>query len=161
MVFFTERYLPLFLCIPCGAWEKSLDAQRYTDAIRRLVSRKEPYVLMSEARWAALPDAAARKELADMTNAIGELTKGLSITNVAVLSSRLQVGAATAVAWLLRTKHEVAYVSSAAEGLERSRQAAMSRGLALPAATASLCQTLDRLAGTKKAPPIEELKALL
>jgi hypothetical protein len=161
VVYFTERYLPLFVSVPWGPWEKGLDSQRYGDALRRLVVRDEPYVFLSEARWAALPDAAARKDIAEMTNTLDELTKDMNVASVAVLASRLQVGAATAVAWLTRRKSNVVYMSSASEGLERLHQAATSRGLVLPTEAVSACRAFDRLAASGTMPPLEELKELL
>jgi hypothetical protein len=96
-----------------------------------------------------------------MSNDMNELTQDLAIANVAVLSSRLQVGAATAVSWLTRRSVDLVYVVSAADGLERLTQKASRRGVALPPEAPSLCEALDRLASTEKKAPLENLKALL
>src|SRR5688500_16824541 len=98
-VFFTERYLPLYVNLSWGPWERG-DADAYRAAFTKLCARGERYVLLSEARWSVLPGAAQRKEIAAMADEVGAITVGLSLGNVAVLASRLAVGAATAVAWL-------------------------------------------------------------
>jgi hypothetical protein len=159
-VFFTERYIPLYVSVSWGPWESG-DADLYRAAFTQLWARRERYVTLCEARWSVLPGARQRQEIATMSDELGPKSVGLNLGNAAVLASRLAVGAATAVAWLSKRQSDVIYVSSAADGLARMRQRAVSHGVTLPPSCDELAATLDRLAARGEQPPIERVRALL
>jgi hypothetical protein len=159
MVFFSERYLPLYFSVSWGPWDKG-DYESYLSAFQKLVAQRNKFLVVSEARWTKLPGANERKQIAEMSDEVTGLAGALSVGGIAVLSSKLAVGAATAVAWLSRRKNDTVYVSSAADAIVHARQICKQHALTLPAEVDTLARTLDRLAAQGE-PPVASIRALL
>jgi hypothetical protein len=157
MVVFSQRYFPLVLVVNWDGW-LATDTDIYLEQFGALAARGQPWVVLNEARWAKLPDAAGRKQLAEMSDRVTEITHGLSKATAAVLGSRLAVGAAMAVSWLTQSKLQIDYFGTSVAATTRLQEVALRGGLAWPGEANALAQQLDALHG--RGPTWDQVLAL-
>ncbi len=133
MISIESQWFPVIVT----SWSGPYD-QRNVDAFfaeqRRLADRA-----MREETWLAViakigeaPDAAARKLIADATQAMPAVLRARTLRSFVIVENGLQRGVVTAVTWLVKDLAELQPVANEREAIAGARKALEARGVAFP-----------------------------